>query len=70
MTIAEFDVLASEGRLFASRLKKSGISVIEKIYKSYHAFINNIGSSLTTTPIAMEAIQDMTNFLNSIFYKN
>ena len=40
MAIAEFDVLASEGSLFASRLKKSGVSVIEKIYKSYHSFID------------------------------
>ena len=70
VAIAEFDVLASEGILFARRLEKAGVSVVKKIYKSYHGFLANICLPSTTTPMAMEAMQDMTNFLNSVFYKN
>ena len=70
VTIAEFDILASEGSLFARRLEKAGVPVVEKIYKSYHGFLANICLPSTTTPMAMEAMEDMTNFLNSVFYKN
>ena len=70
VNIAEFDIFASEGNLFARRLEKAGVSVVEKIYKSYHGFFVNICLPSTITPMAMEAMEDMTNFLNSVFYKN
>ena len=62
---AEYDVLASEGKLFADRLKKAGVSVLHKIYSSYHGFVLNAASPSTLTTLAIE---DSIGYLNSVFY--
>ena len=65
---AEYDILASEGKLFADRLKKAGISVLHKIYSSYHGFLGNAVLSYKSSTVATEAMQDQIYYLNSVFY--
>ena len=65
---AEYDVLASEGKLFADRLKGAGVSVLHKIYSSYHEFVLNAASPSTSTTFASEAMEDSIGYLNSVFY--
>ena len=61
-------VLASEGKLFADRLKGAGVSVLHKIYSSYHEFVLNAASPSTSTTFASEAMEDSIGYLNSVFY--
>jgi acetyl esterase/lipase len=70
VTVAEYDVLANEATLFAKRLKEAGVHVVEKHYKTYHAFIQNVGLPTGNDTIAKIALKDIVNFLNSVFYND
>ena len=70
VAIAEYDVLASEGTLFAKRIKEAGVPVVEKRYKTYHAFVQNIGLPIGNDTFAKMAVNDIVNFLNSVYYNN
>ena len=67
VAISEYDVLASEATLFAKRLREAGVPVVEKHYKTYHAFIQNVGIPLGNDTLAKIAVNDAVNFLNSVF---
>ena len=70
VAVAEYDVLSSEVTLFAKRLKEAGVSVVEKRYRSYHAFVQNVGLPFGNDTIAKIAVNDIANFLNTVFYDN
>jgi acetyl esterase/lipase len=70
VAIAEYDVLASEGTLFAKRIKEAGVPVVEKRYKTYHGFVQNVGLPIGNDTFAKMAVNDIVNFLNSVYYNN
>ena len=68
--LPEFDILASEGKLFAKQLELAGVHVSKKEYETYHGFLSNTGLSIPNAgTIARIAMNDIANFLNSAFYK-
>ena len=69
IALAEYDVVASEGTLFAKRLKEVDVPVIKKQYKTYHAFIQNVGLPIANGTLAKLAVNDIVNYLNKVFYK-
>lgn len=68
LVLPEYDVLASEGKLYAKRLELAGVHVSKKEYETYHAFLVNIGLSIPNADtIAKIAMNDIAIFLNSVF---
>ena len=71
VVIANHDVLANEGDLYAKRLELAGVHVSKKEYETYHGFLQNLElSNLNAGTISKIAMDDIANFLNSVFYKN
>ena len=69
LMIPEYDILASEGIVYGNRLRAAGVSTITKIYEACHGFLSiTIFPSLNTT-IANQGIEDVINFLNSVYYQ-
>jgi acetyl esterase/lipase len=68
LVIPEYDILASESILYAKRLKEAGVPVITKMYKTGHAFLFRLSIPFINTPIANQSMEDIANFLNSVFY--
>ena len=66
--IANHDVLANEGDLYAKRLELAGVRVSKKGYETYHGFLGNVGFSIGNDTIAKIALNDIADFLNSVFY--
>ena len=68
VAIANYDVLANEGNLYAKRLELAGVHVSKKEYETYHAFLQNVGITIVNADtITKIAINDIASFLNSVF---
>ncbi|XP_028395224.1 arylacetamide deacetylase-like [Dendronephthya gigantea] len=68
LVIPEYDILASEAFLYSKRLEEAGVPVSTKIYKACHAFLFLLPIPYVNTTIARQGMNDMVNFLNSVFY--
>ena len=68
LVIANHDVLANEGKLYTKRLGLAGVRVSKKGYETYHGFLANVGFSIGNDTIAKTAMNDIADFLNSVFY--
>ena len=69
LVLPEYDVLANEGKLYAKRLELAGVHVSKKEYETYHGFVQNVGLSIPNADrMGKIAINDIANFLNSVFY--
>ena len=69
LIIPEYDILASEGILYGNRLKAAGVSTITKTYKACHSFLSITFFPSLNTSIATQGIEDVINFLNSVYYQ-
>ena len=69
VVIANHDVLANEGDLYAKRLQLAGVHVSKKEYETYHAFLQNLGLLIPNVDtISKIAVNDIADFLNSVFH--
>lgn len=70
LVIAEYDILASEGILYGKRLERENVPTVIKTYKTYHVFLQTLSVPFNTdTTIAKQGMQDIADFLNTVFYK-
>ena len=69
LVIPEYDILASEGILYGKRLAAAGVPTVTKMYKTYHIFLFRLTIPFINTTIAKQGMNDIVNFLNSVYYK-